>query len=228
LWYQARLLAGLDKPDLALKAIDQAITLDPEEPFYSAFRGELLLRFGREAEAKPSFAAALKLVDAKIGRAGTAWVDPTAQKIGIFIASRDYRGAVAIADAALARQSDNVRMLTERCRARAEGGFELDKALRDCNRAEEYDPGTVGAAQARALVYFRMARWDQSIADYDRALSFVRNDPYSLHGRGLAKLRKGDAEGGRADIAAGRRYGFDAHVAFEASGITPETTVAGN
>ena len=41
-------------------------------------------------------------------------------------------------------------------------------------------------------------------ADYDAALAQNAKDADSLYGRGLAKLRNGDAAGGNADIAAAK------------------------
>ena len=44
---------------------------------------------------------------------------------------------------------------------------------------------------------------------YDEALKLGPKRAYSLYGRGLAKLNKGDAAGGEADIAAAKAIQAD-------------------
>ena len=57
---------------------------------------------------------------------------------------------------------------------------------------------------AVAFAYFKMGEYDKAIADFDAALKRAPDLASSLYGRGLAKLKKGDLEGGNADITAGR------------------------
>jgi hypothetical protein len=50
-------------------------------------------------------------------------------------------------------------------------------------------------------VYLRRGDYDRSIADYDRAILLRSKDPWSYYGRGIAKLHKGFAAEGHADIS---------------------------
>jgi tetratricopeptide repeat protein len=52
-----------------------------------------------------------------------------------------------------------------------------------------------------------MGQWDAAIADYSSALRLAPRLASSLYGRGLAKLKKGDAADGDADIAAAKAIG---------------------
>ena len=64
-----------------------------------------------------------------------------------------------------------------------------------------------GRLDSRGLTYLKMGQWDSAIDDYDDYNEALRIDPKlasSLYGRGLAKLKKGDATGANADIAAAR------------------------
>jgi hypothetical protein len=49
-----------------------------------------------------------------------------------------------------------------------------------------------------------MGQLDDAIKDYDAALKADPKIAESLYGRGIAKVRKGDAAGGNGDIAAAK------------------------
>ena len=46
-----------------------------------------------------------------------------------------------------------------------------------------------------------MGQFDSAISDYNAALRIVPKMASALYGRGLARLKKGDAAGGNADLA---------------------------
>src|SRR5262249_1630141 len=52
------------------------------------------------------------------------------------------------------------------------------------------------------LTYLKSGQWDLAIADFTAALRLEPKLPTALYGRGYAKLKKGDAAGGKAEIAA--------------------------
>ena len=56
----------------------------------------------------------------------------------------------------------------------------------------------------RGLVYLKLGRLDEAIADFVAALSIDPKLAFALYGRGLARQKKGDQAGGEADIAAAR------------------------
>ena len=65
------------------------------------------------------------------------------------------------------------------------------------------------------------SRHDLAISDYDAALRLNADWAEPLFGRGIAKIKTGDAEGGKADIA--KAIALDADVAqdFAARGGRP-------
>ena len=91
--------------------------------------------------------------------------------------------------------------LNGRCWARALWGRDLDKALADCNRAVSTSRIS-SFLDSRGLVHLRLGQYDQAIADYTVALKDNPRQAWSLYGRGLAELRKGDKAQGDADIKA--------------------------
>jgi tetratricopeptide (TPR) repeat protein len=55
---------------------------------------------------------------------------------------------------------------------------------------------------SRGFTYLKLGQFDKAIGDFDAALALAPRQAGSLYGRGVAKFRTGDREGGRADIAA--------------------------
>jgi acyl-CoA reductase-like NAD-dependent aldehyde dehydrogenase len=61
--------------------------------------------------------------------------------------------------------------------------------------------------------------FDDAIADYDAALKLNSQLEEALYGRGLAKLKKGDRDGGNADIAAAKAIRADIADDFARYGV---------
>src|SRR5262249_26225872 len=87
------------------------------------------------------------------------------------------------------------------------------EALTDCNEALKIEPkfinhmvksGTVSAIGDRGLVYLKTGQFDSAIDDFGKALELTPKSAEILYGRGIAKLKKGDAAAGDADIAAAK------------------------
>ena len=64
-----------------------------------------------------------------------------------------------------------------------------------------------------------MGKFVQAIADYDAALNIDPKIAHSRYGRGLAKLRLNDAEGGKADIVAAKDINEELDKIFERFGV---------
>ena len=60
------------------------------------------------------------------------------------------------------------------------------------------------AFDSRGLAYLRLGRIDDAVRDFNAALKIESKLVSSLYGRGLAKLGRGDAQGGNADVAAAK------------------------
>ena len=88
--------------------------------------------------------------------------------------------------------------------SRATAG-QLVPALEDCNDFAAAQAGTTRSSlETRALIQLRRGRLDEAIGDYDAALKINPNLPGALHGRGLARQKKGDNAGADADMAAAK------------------------
>jgi tetratricopeptide (TPR) repeat protein len=73
------------------------------------------------------------------------------------------------------------------------------------------DPKLEFALYGRAIAHGNSARHDLAIADYDAALRLRPDWAEALYGRGIAKMQKGDAADGKADVA--KATAIDAQVA---------------
>ena len=82
------------------------------------------------------------------------------------------------------------------------------------------DAHTLGS---RGLVYLRLNRLDDAIANYDARLKINSGNAYSLYGRGIAKLLKGDTAAGNADITAAKAAQANIAEEFAKYGIKPES-----
>lgn len=89
----------------------------------------------------------------------------------------------------------------------------LDAALSDCDKSLSIAPANANTLDSRAFVEFKLKQYDKAIDDYNRALKqqgFTDGGPVgsihanSLFGRGLSRLRNGDALGGATDMAAAK------------------------
>jgi tetratricopeptide (TPR) repeat protein len=84
---------------------------------------------------------------------------------------------------------------------RAVAGRELERGLDFCNKAIERKRRIAGFYDSRGLVYFKLGKFQEALNDFTAALDKAPDTDTSRYVRGVAKLRLGDAEGGKKDIA---------------------------
>jgi tetratricopeptide (TPR) repeat protein len=135
-------------------------------------------------------------------------------------AQADHREAIRLNSVPIDAGEREVPHYNDRCWARAVAMIDLDAALADCNEALKLRPDFVPALDSRAFVHMRQQRFRDAVSDYDAALKASPKDPYSLYGRGIAKLRLGDNAGAQADIAASKEV-QDVSPEFSAYGFAP-------
>jgi tetratricopeptide (TPR) repeat protein len=116
----------------------------------------------------------------------------------------DYPRAALEFDEITRLQPGNAEVWNRRCWARAIAGIDLQQALWDCNESLRLRANDATTLENRGLTYFKLGQLDDAIANYDAVLKINPEKTTSLYGRGMAKLKKGDAVGGDADIAAAK------------------------
>jgi tetratricopeptide (TPR) repeat protein len=82
---------------------------------------------------------------------------------------------------------------------------DYDRAIADYDEAIWLKSGDYPAAfYNRALAYSDKGEYDHALTDFDVVLRFDAKNALALYARGLTRLKKGDAEAGKADIAAAK------------------------
>jgi tetratricopeptide (TPR) repeat protein len=221
MWAKARLHTALGEAEPALAANDRMLKIATDRAGVLASRGELLSRLGRKEDAVAAWRQALAAIDEKLKTIEDPARELLQQKTTILFLLRDYKSAIAVADAQLRRYPGSVPYLALRCQARAEGSIELPQAQKDCDDAIRFDSGAIEAFDARGLLKLRLGQWDGAIADYSAALALEPRSYRSLFARGVARLRKGEREAGERDLASARRYSFDVDLELRESGVAP-------
>ncbi|HEX4507500.1 MAG TPA: tetratricopeptide repeat protein [Alphaproteobacteria bacterium] len=243
---QGRLLASQGSPDQALLDFNAAIKLDPKSSEAYAYRGFVYLKLNQTDLAGDDFGEALNLDTTKTlalkGKAIIAekkgdWPGVLAlltrmlelkpDEVGLRVGRAEalvqlhrYDDALTDMNSALGKMPNNPVWLNDRCWYRAIAGKELAIALDDCNaslRIKEF----AATHDSRGLVDLRLGKFDDAVADYDKALTLHPNMPSSLYGRGIAKLRKGATTDGKADMTAGLAIDPKVEKQFAGYGVTP-------
>jgi tetratricopeptide (TPR) repeat protein len=145
---------------------------------------------------------------------------PPRLKADILAARHLYDQAVDQATASLTKHPDNPVLLNSRCWLKAIQAADLEGALADCDASLKI-ANLPSARDSRGFVLLRMRRFDESIAEYDAALTMRPDLPTSLYGRGLAKLGKGEEAEAEQDVAAAQRIDPKVAAQFADYGVNP-------
>ncbi len=194
--------------DRAIKDYDMAIELLPSYARPLNNRGLAYQKKGDYDRAIKDFDETIKL-SPNYARAFANRADTYEKKSDYERAAHDYDDAI--------RLEPNLKAAwSGRCWTRAVIG-QLQAALTDCNKALDikandaatYDARDIKANDAatydsRGLIYLKMGLFDSAIEDYSAALRFEPTLASALYGRGVARLKKGDAASGNADVVAAK------------------------
>jgi tetratricopeptide (TPR) repeat protein len=142
------------------------------------------------------------------------------QRIGIYQDNHQYDEAVEDIKPWLSKYPENWSLIVQSCWNKALSKHSLDTAVADCNRALSFKADD-RVKRFRALALMRLGRFDEAIADFDMLLDRNPNSANDHFGRGIAKLRKHDGIGGRADLAAARSADPKIDAEFADYGIKP-------
>ncbi len=231
----------------AIAALGRAIDLKEDNRWALHRRAGLYVVQGDDAKALGDLATLLKTnpadmqalamrqdIEARTGRyeAALATLDEMAKTPaapGTFDVTRAYvlarMGKADQARALFAAQRQKAgkdkMALNNLCWTQGQADFDLDTALADCEASLKIDPEAPPTLDSSGMVLLRMGRFDDAIKRYDRALAKAPGMPASLYGRGIARLRKGEAEAGQADLAAATKAEPGIAVYFGGFGVKP-------
>ena len=191
LW-RAGLYETID-PKKALADIEAARAIDPSSANAILQLGEIYIKQQR-------FDEALEIVDDALPLQKDP-SDLTVLKAEIMARSGKSTDALALINKANLSKPGNTTLLNGRCWVKALANVELDTALKDCTKAIELTDSPSIMLDSRGLVYLRMQRYEEAIADVDAALRLRPNLATSLFVRGVARSFSGAAVLGQQDIA---------------------------
>jgi tetratricopeptide (TPR) repeat protein len=231
----------------AIEDLTRAIAIDPSVDFY-LWRARLYEATGDKAKALADVTAARKvdpasgaainqlaslladdgkkdqaltLLDQRIDEGGKDKPNFMAAKAEILGDAGDKDGAIATIDAAIASTPGSPVLLNARCWVKGTLNVMLDTALKDCTKAIELSDAPESILDSRAMVYFRMNRFEDALSDLNAALDLEPGLPASMYMRGVVRKRMGDAKASEGDLAAARMMTPEIDRTYAKYGIVP-------
>jgi tetratricopeptide (TPR) repeat protein len=86
----------------------------------------------------------------------------------------------------------------------------LEDGLKDCRKAIKRNGPNPAYLDSLGLIELRLGQYAESIKAYEQALAQKPHSGWTHYGLGLAKIRSGQADAGRADLVAARA--IDSHI----------------
>lgn len=217
-FYVARATAqvALKKPEAALADLDKSLSLDPNSADALLLRAETRLWQGDHEGAAADVAAASVLVPA-----GSNLARAIAR---IYIGLGQAASALPALDDWIRLHGDDASLgafLTIRCSARGLSNRMLRDALKDCRKAIRRDGESPAYLGGVGLVELRLGHYPESIKAYQQALAAQANYAWFRYGLGIAKIRNGQVDAGKADLADALALDPQIKAFAEAYGLTP-------
>jgi len=195
---------------MAADDFSHAIQISPKDPEAYRLRAGAYAAQYRDAPALADYDRAISLApDNPINFQLRGYFYQIRNKFSLAIA--DFTSAIAL-------QPNLAAAWNSRCWTRAVAGADLTKALADCNRSLELSAVNANTWDSRGLVYLRMGKYAQAIADYSNALRKSPGLASSLFGRAAAKLRINDRTAAK-DLAAAKAIEPGVEARFLSYGI---------
>jgi len=210
---RAALFVDLGQNDKALADLEAARSLDPGS-------GDVLRQLAALQEKRGRNDEALELIADRIASGGKEKNSYVGLQADILAESGKVEEAVKVLDDAIAASPGNPELLNQRCWLKGTHNFALDTALKDCTKAIELADGPEAALDSRAMVYFRMNRFDDALADLNAALESAPELPASMYLRGIIRARNKDPQAA-IDLSAARMMNPQIDERYGKWGIKP-------
>ena len=175
---------------------------------------------GLMAEAG-NVAGGVQLLDERIALGGdtrTQYREAKASLIGTF---GDPLDAIKQYDALLTEKPGLPSLLNGRCWVKATRAVMLDTALKDCTAAIELSSSTYAALDSRAMVWYRLGRFEDALRDIDAVLAEEPGLPASRFMRAVVMTRLHRASEADHDLTIARRRSPSVDRTYGRYGIKP-------
>lgn len=198
----------------ALRDAQEARKLDTASP--SAI--EAVANYTAEIGEVPK---AVALLDERIGLGGKTRDDYRRAKAALIGEFGDANAALAELDSLNTEKPGSPIFLNERCWVKATRNLQLESALKDCTSAIELSEKSANILDSRALVWFRLARYDDALRDLDAALlqSPGLGSPRFL--RAIVYKQLGRTKEAATDLAIARQMSPSVEQSYRRFGINP-------
>ncbi|MBB3691543.1 DUF3857 domain-containing protein [Sphingomonas sp. BK580] len=195
---RAALYAALGDETRQHADLEAAYTLDPEAD-------EVLGALANYRANHGDGDGAIALLDRRIERAGSKdrydWI---VTKAGVMADAGQRDAALAMLDTVITERPGNAGLLNMRCWLRGTGNVALEAGLKDCTKAIELADDPDAALDSRAMIYYRMNRFEDALADVGAALTDSPDLAASLYMRGVLLGRLGRRGESEAELAKAR------------------------
>lgn len=183
--------------DAALADLDMALRLAPDTPDPLVMRARLRLMHGERDLARGDVDTLVKVVPA-----GGPQVETLA---GLLIATDQPARALPLLDDWVRLHPEDGRMgemLNTRCWARGLANTALEGAVEDCRKAIKRSGENPAILDSQALVELRLGHNQAALDGYTKALAKQPDMAWARYGMAVARLRLGQVEQGKAQLAA--------------------------
>lgn len=188
----------LNDLDAALADGEAARALDPSSVDANNWVSSLKAERG-------DLVGAVALLDQRIalgGQTRNAYRQAKASLLGDYGNPAD---ALALFDSLIADKPGSPTLLNGKCWTKGTRGIMLDTALKDCTQSIELSSDTTAALDSRAMVWYRLGKYDQALADLDAVIATSPVQPASRFMRSIVlKQLHRDAEAA-SELAVARR-----------------------
>ena len=197
----------------AREDFDAAIILDGQNAAAYLGRAQAAIVAEHPDQALADFAAAEKL-------------EPKAPALHLaraqfYLSQHRYTEAAADADLDRYPMGMGTTFLILRCRARAYGGFELDKGRQACDEALWAQPGQLAVTEARGIIALKQKRYPAALTDFTSLSTSQPRVARAWYGKGLAEIGLGRADDGKADIAHAQQINANIATVYSELGLPP-------
>lgn len=181
----------LGRPEEALADVRAAFDLDPT-PTNAIEEAGALAELGR-------FDEALELLEIYEEDA-ESYVSVLFSKAEVMGLAGNAAGGLSVLEGLLAERPGDPDVLNGICWQMGAWNLKPDQMLAECTKAVESANWSPPVLDSRAMAYFRLGKYAESLADYNAALNGEPGLAPTLFMRGIVRTRSGD-QAGREDIA---------------------------
>lgn len=151
------------------------------------------------------------------GEAGDAYRQAKAGLIGDY---GDPKEALGIIEQMMARKPGSPSLLNASCWIKGTRGVLLETALKDCTNAIELSTSSVAALDSRSVVWFRLGKYEEALADLNAVLAQAPGMAPSRYMRSLVLAKLKRPQESDEDLRIARRIDPRVGVNYERWGLT--------